>query len=176
MCKIIHYIDFWFKRFDHTSISAGHSCIKLSDYGNNHKIHTWETLTKVYRLLHIFIAIWNSLSHSVLLIHSYLPLDNHQKLIRFEVWKFAIGVPQFNLVTFMFSFLNFSKFMKIYSTVYIPKQIHASCNLINSKFVCVPCIVKLLNVCDSGVKPKQILLWTLSTATSSFLKLDVFIS
>jgi hypothetical protein len=84
-------MDFWSKSFDSTSISVGQSCIKLGDYIN-------------HRLLKTFTATRNTISSFVLLVHDFLPWDMHQNLVHFEVWKITIGIPRFNLVTFVFSF------------------------------------------------------------------------
>lgn len=99
MCKIGNYIDFWLENFDPTSISAGHSCIKLSDYINDHRIHMWVTLTQTYRLLKTFTAIRNTIT-SFVIVHNFLPWH----LVHFGVWKITTGIPQFSLVTSVFSF------------------------------------------------------------------------
>lgn len=91
MCKI--YIDFWSENFDLTSISAGHSCIKLSDYINDHRIQMQETLIQTFRLLKTIASIRNTISF-VLLVHDFLPWDTNQTLVHFQVWKITIRIPQ----------------------------------------------------------------------------------
>lgn len=114
MCKIGNYISFWSENFDLTSISAGHSCIKLSDYINDHRIQMQETLIQIFGLLKTIASIRNTIISFVLLVHDFLPWDTNQNLVHFLVWKITIRIPQIQFSDICISFLTFIKFMKIY--------------------------------------------------------------